>query len=378
MKKILILLSFLSLFIISCCAHRDDNRHIHEETAAGQIEKHTSSDVHNHGIETDTLKPGPIRSIFKTGGVVMAGNKNTVLITSKSAGIIRFSSPVVYPGSGVKKGQILFTISGGSLTEDNPILRIEQLRSDLARARENYERAQRLLPEKIITTENFLSARNEYEKLLLEYENISRTLSDNELLTVAPADGFVREVFVKEGQKVSSGETVASLQTTGSMVLKALVPPDKINIIPSVKGAWFRVSGSDILYKTEELNGRIISYGKSIGENSLLIPLLFGIDFIPGIAEGQYAEVFLRGEELKDAITVPDRAIMEEYGRYYVFVKDSDGGFAKRYFTKGQGDGERTIVTEGLKAGEIIVSEGAYQVKLIQMQGSVPAHVHNH
>lgn len=378
MKKIHIFLSFIFLIFAYSCAHRDGDRHIHEETVSGQNEKHTSSDVHDHVIETDTLKPGSFRSVFKTGGVIMAGNKNTVLVTSKSAGIIRFSSPVVYPGSGVKKGQILFTISGGGLSEDNPVLRVEQLRSDLARARENYERAQRLLPEKIITAENFLSAKNEYEKLLLEYENISRTLSDNEVLTVSPADGYVREIFVKEGQKVSSGETVASLQTTGSMVLKALVPPDKMIIIPSVQGAWFRVSGSDILYKTEELNGRLISSGKSIGESSLLIPLLFGIDFIPGIPEGQYAEVYLRGEELKEALTVPDGAIMEEYGRYYVFVKDSDGDYVKRYFTKGPGDGERTLVKEGLKAGEIIVTGGAYQVKLMQMQGSVPAHVHNH
>lgn len=379
MKNIhIILLLIVTLFIPYSCNHTTGDGHLHESSASGGNEDAIHDEGGENGIVTDTVKRGRFHSVFKTGGILMAGNENIILITAKSAGIIRFSKPAVYPGTNVKKGQILFVISGGSLTEDNPGLRVEQLRSDLARAKENYERAQKLLPDRIITRENYLAARNEYEKLQLEYENISRTLSDNEVLSVAPADGFIREIFIRDGQKVGTGETVASILTPGSMVLKALVPPDKLNIISSVRGAWFRVPGSEMLYKTGELNGRVISYGKSTGESTLQIPLLFAINYIPEVPEGSYAEVYLLGEETDGVISVPDSAIMEEFGRYYVFIRDEDGDFLKRYIRKGPGDGERTLVTEGLAEGDIFVSGGAYQVKLKQMQGSVPAHVHNH
>lgn len=379
MKNIhIILLLIVTLFIPYSCNHTTGDGHLHESSASGGNEDAIHDEGGENGILTDTVKRGRFHSVFKTGGILMAGNENIILITAKSAGIIRFNKPAVYPGTNVKKGQILFVISGGSLTEDNPGLRVEQLRSDLARAKENYERAQKLLPDRIITRENYLAARNEYEKLQLEYENISRTLSDNEVLSVAPADGFIREIFIRDGQKVGTGETVASILTPGSMVLKALVPPDKLNIISSVRGAWFRVPGSEMLYKTGELNGRVISYGKSTGESSLQIPLLFAINYIPEVPEGSYAEVYLLGEETDGVISVPDSAIMEEFGRYYVFIRDEDGDFLKRYIRKGPGDGERTLVTEGLAEGDIFVSGGAYQVKLKQMQGSVPAHVHNH
>ncbi|NMC41628.1 MAG: efflux RND transporter periplasmic adaptor subunit [Bacteroidales bacterium] len=365
--------------MIHCsCKQRTGDNHLHVDSVSGSNRKSTHDHSEENGIVTDTIKRNPFHSVFKTGGVITAGNENIVIVTAKSAGIIRFIKPAVYPGTNVKKGQLMFIISGGNLTEDNPVLKVEQLRADLARAKENYERAQKLLPDRIITRDNFLAAKNEYEKLQLEYENISLTFSDNEVLTVAPADGFVREIFVSEGQKVSSGETVASIQNPVSLVLKVLVPPDKLHLVSAVRSAWFRVPGSEILYKTGELNGRIISFGKSTGVNSLQIPLLFAINYIPEVPEGSFAEVFLLGEETDGAITVPDRSIMEEYGHHYVFIRDEDGDYLKRYITTGPGDGERTLVTGGLEEGEVFVSDGAYQVKLRQMQGSVPAHVHNH
>ena len=35
-------------------------------------------------------------------------------------------------------------------------------------------------------------------------------------------------------------------------------------------------------------------------------------------------------------------------------------------------------ITTGLKAGEWVVSDGAYQVKMASMSGELPAHGHEH
>ncbi|MGQ9620160.1 MAG: efflux RND transporter periplasmic adaptor subunit [Bacteroidales bacterium] len=400
MKNHIILIFITSVFLFFSCSRglnhtrdHETNIHSHEAGAANQsvassgeeIQFNESdknretlhSEVYSAGIRLDTVRTGTFAEIIKTGGVLMAGNENLVLITAKSSGIIMFTNPILYPGMKVARSQILFIVSGGNLADSNPAVRLVQIKSDLDRAEANYARAQKLLPEKIITQEHFLAVKNEYEKILAEYENLSLSSGGNGIFLVSPADGYIRDIFVKEGQKIISGETVASVRTTGRMVLKALLPPGKMNKAASVRSAWFIVAGSDQVYKTEELNGKTISYSKSTGNDSYYLPLFFSIDFLPDVPEEIFAEVFLRGDELKGVISVPDEAIMEEFGKYYVFVKDGHGDFFKRYIKKGGTDGERTLISEGLTAGEVFVSEGTYQVKLQQMSGSVPAHVHH-
>ena len=51
----------------------------------------------------------------------------------------------------------------------------------------------------------------------------------------------------------------------------------------------------------------------------------------------------------------------------------------KREVKIGQTDGVRTEILSGLKAGECIVTEGAYQVKLAASSSAIPeGHNHNH
>lgn len=160
------------------------------------------------------------------------------------------------------------------------------------------------------------------------------------------------------------------------LVLKADVSPDNLEILPQIGSANFRVGYSKKLYKTSEMNGRKIAYGKSTGGNSFYVPVYFSIDYDPGLIEGSFAEVFLTGEKLNDILVVPNSALMEEFGKIYVFVAHEDGDFVKRYITTGYSDGENTMVINGLSENERIVAEGAYLIKLSQTTTAAPAHNH--
>lgn len=100
------------------------------------------------------------------------------------------------------------------------------------------------------------------------------------------------------------------------------------------------------------------------------------MDYVPELIEGTFAEVYLIGKEIPDAIAVPNTAIMEEYGKYYVFQLHEDGDFVKRYVTTGFNNGEYTQILTGLEGNETIVATGTYQVKLSQMSTTAPAHNH--
>lgn len=62
----------------------------------------------------------------------------------------------------------------------------------------------------------------------------------------------------------------------------------------------------------------------------------------------------------------------------YVFVQTGGESFVKRFITIGVDNGREVEILKGLRAGERVVSEGAYFVKLASLAGSLPAHSHEH
>jgi multidrug efflux pump subunit AcrA (membrane-fusion protein) len=125
------------------------------------------------------------------------------------------------------------------------------------------------------------------------------------------------------------------------------------------------------------MNGRKISQGRSTGDNSYYIPVYFRMDYLPELIEGTFAEIFLVGKEIPDALVIPNTALMEEFGKLYVFVAHDDGDFTKRYIETGNSDGEMTMVSAGLSENETVVATGTYRVKLSQTVTSAPD-PHNH
>jgi RND family efflux transporter MFP subunit len=253
-----------------------------------------------------------------------------------------------------------------------------QVNVDLEKAKANYDRAGKLIQDKIITQNDFLSAKNEYDKLLNTYNNLNANTGSGGNLVRSTVNGYIRELFVTEGQKVTPGQQLASIVTEHNLVLQADVSPDHVNVLPTITSANFTVGYSDKLYRLRDMNGKKISQGKSTGSSSYYIPLYFRLDYQPELIDGTFAEVYLTGNEIPDAIVVPNSALLEEFGKIYVFVKDEDGDFLKRYVEPGYGDGENTLILSGLSEGETIVATGTYNVKIAQSSTAAPAHSHNH
>ena len=330
----------------------------------------------NTGYSLLAIKKQPFAFALRTGGQIMVDSRDIIIISAKSSGIVKFKDDFLFPGVTTARGQILFNLSGEQLADDNTELAFSQIKVDLDKATANFERAKKLISDKIITEEHFLALKNDYEKLLNEYNNLNSTFGKDGNIISSPANGYIREIYVTEGQKVSSGQPLASIVIEHNLVLRADISPENIDILSSVVSANFTVGYSKRVFKTSEMNGRKISFGKSSGENSYYVPVYFRMNHDPELIEGTFAEVYLIGNEIQDAIVVPNSAIMEEYGKLYVFVADDDGDFIKRYIKTGYNNGEYTQVVSGLSENEKIVSEGAYQIKLSQSATSAPSHNH--
>ena len=75
---------------------------------------------------------------------------------------------------------------------------------------------------------------------------------------------------------------------------------------------------------------------------------------------------------------IPVNALLEDYGSYSVIVQLSGESFERRPVKIGKRNGENVEIVQGLEVGEVVVTTGAYQVKMASMSGSTPAHGHEH
>ena len=389
---------FLFIFILVMACTRQSSEQDHDDPqSAGNEEVIAESTEYEHLDEADhseeaeganedsdsagytllTLKKQPFVFTLRTAGRIMVDSRDVVIVTAKSSGLVNMTNDYLFPGVKIFRDDILFTISGAQLAEDNTELHFKQVKADLDRASVNYDRAQKLIAEKIITEDHFLTVKNEYEKLRNEYDNLNATTGRNGNMVKAAWSGYIKEIFVTEGQKVTAGQQLASIVTEHNLVLKADVSPDYLNVLSSIQSANFTVGYSKKLYRISEMNGRKISQGKSTGENSYYIPVYFRMDYLPELIEGTFAEIYLLGKEIPDAIVIPNTALMEEFGKLYVFVAHDDGDFIKRYIETGNSDGEKTMVSAGLSENETVVATGTYRVKLSQTVTAAPD-PHNH
>jgi RND family efflux transporter MFP subunit len=78
---------------------------------------------------------------------------------------------------------------------------------------------------------------------------------------------------------------------------------------------------------------------------------------------GQYAKIRAVIKQERGALLVPQRAVSELQGRYQVAVVDSDDVVRMRAVKVGERSDNLWIVTEGLKPGDRVVSEGLQKVK---------------
>ena len=78
---------------------------------------------------------------------------------------------------------------------------------------------------------------------------------------------------------------------------------------------------------------------------------------------GQFVRVVLKGASLPNAVTVPQRAVMEGPRGKFVYVVDEKSTAQARPVEAGQWSaGERWVITSGLKGGERVITDGVMKI----------------
>ncbi len=320
----------------------------------------------------------PFAEIIKTTGHILTAQGDEVIITAKNKGIVTFGNNKKQVGSAVNSGETLFIITGGGLTEDNIDNDFIDAKASFEKSKADYERAQKLINEKIISQKEYQEIEVQYKNTQAKYNTIAKNYSSNGKKISTPLTGFIKNILVSEGQYVEIGQPIASVSQNRRLMLKAEVPQKHYSKLKSISSANFITAYDDRVYDTDSLNGQFISYGKSTDEHAFYIPVTFEIDNKGDIIPGSFIEIFLKTNVINDVLTIPFSALLEEQGHYYAFVQTSGEGFQKRELKIGANDGMNVQILSGINENERVVTKGAYQIKLATMSGKMPAHGHEH
>ncbi len=362
--------------------HVHDHEHEHEHTAdehtgethAGEI-AFKKAQAEAVGLQIRKVTPGAFTNVIKASGRVLAAQGEESTIVATVPGVVVFGKLPFIEGTAVRKGQPILNLASSNLSEGNVAIRTQ---SAYEKAKKEYERMQSLIGDKIVSAKDFEQARLNYENAKTAWEAVKGKQTSDGVSVVAPQNGYLKNLLVKEGDYVSVGQPLATVTQNNRLMLRAEVSEKYYQSLPVIRSANFRTPYDDQTYQLSELHGRLLSYGKSSDTNAFYIPVTFEFDNKGAIIPGSFVEIYLLTAPMENVISVPASALIEEQGIYSVFVKEHEEAYRKVAVTLGADNGKEVQILSGLKAGDEVVTEGAYQIKLASASNAIPAHTHNH
>jgi len=327
-------------------------------------------------IDFSTASPviEPFGQVIKTTARIESAPGDEFMVSAKTNGIVSVGSGTFAEGMAVTAGQTVCTVTGSGLADNNLSVRFAEARNNYEKAKADYERSEKLAVNKIVAEKDLLSAKTEYDNSRAVYESLKNNFSTSGQNVTSPATGFIRQIYVRNGEYVEAGQPVFVVSRNKSLILRAEVQQKYASMLSSLTSANIRDIADDKLYTLEQLNGKIVSYGRAANSDNYLIPVTLQIDNTGGFVPGSFVEVYLRTKTSDQAMTVPVSSLLEDQGKYFVLVQKTPELFEKREVRLGPTDGIKTEIVLGLAAGERVVTRGAVLVKLSQASGALDPH----
>lgn len=379
MKKYLFMGTAL-LFLCGACTQQ----HNHEaEEAAHEAESHgghsdeiilTPEKAKAAGVMVETVTPGTFREVIPTSGQVLAAQGDENTLVAATAGVVSFSRTVT-EGMSVGRDVELLSVSAENLQDGDPVKRA---RIAYERAKGEYERAEKLIGERIVSEKEFNVLKENYENARIAYEALSPSKAGKGVAVKSPMAGYVKACFVKEGDYVTVGQPLLSVTQTRRLMLRAEVSERYYSRLHNIASANFQTPYDDKAYSLTDLKGRLLSFGKSSDGTSYYVPVTFEFDNRGDVIPGSFVEVYLLASERQNVLSVPVSALTEEQGLYFIYCQIDEECYRKQEVTVGANDGKRVEILSGLKGGEKVVTQGAIHVKLASASTAIPGHTHNH
>lgn len=368
-----------SQVVVADIAVFDDEHAAHEDAHSKEVSSSNGVQFSKEmswkvDFATEVCNPMPFGEVIRTIAQIEPSQGDEKLVTAKTSGVVTFARPGLVEGAAVSAGSAIFHIDGSGMADNNLSVKLAQVESDYNYAKQNLERKKELAKDNIVSAKDLQEAERLFKSAEAEYNNLNGHFAAGKQIVTAPISGFVKQLFVKNGEFVQAGQAVASVSQNRNLYITAELQPSYYPLLSRIESANFRGLNSDKVYSVSELGGRLVSYSRNVSADSPLLPVVFQVNNNIDLLPGSFVEMFIYTNKATNCLAVPNGALVEEMGNFFVFVQLTPAFFEKRQVTIGTTDGKRVQILSGVEAGERVVSKGAVMVKLAQASGKLDAH----
>ncbi len=333
--------------------------------------------------------------IYSTGRVI-ASPANRALVAPPVGGIIE-SRSLPRIGERVMRGQLLATLLQTPTAAEAAQIRIENSRVDAerrrlaqgeieARARLNAaaaeaDRAKRLLEKKAYSQRQFEVAeadRKAAEATLAGMQEQIKALqtapTTSNYQVTAPISGTIVELKKAAGEEVHPGEPILEIVALDQVWVEAPIFEKDLGRMTRSVDATFTTAA----YPDKEFHGRLINIGAVVDEQSRTAKVEFEVNNLAGeLKLGMQANLRLSAGAKTTVLLVPKESVLDNEGKKIVYVLRSGEEFERRDVVLGDEFGDKIAILSGVKRGERVVTQGAYQLKLQELRpANAGAHTH--
>jgi membrane fusion protein (multidrug efflux system) len=268
-------------------------------------------------------------------------------LASPAAGIVR--AVRVQIGDRVRRGQMLLELEVPELEAE-----ADQRASAAAQAEREADRQQRLLADGIT------SARQAEEAAAAARQAKAAASAAKNLLArtrvSSPIAGRVQEILVQRGERVDAGKPLAQVIAGDTLDLMVSVPVGKLGRLHQGQEAEVSQEGDSTRHRAwVAALAPGVDSATGAGHVVLRVPNPTG-----ALRAGAGAQGRIRLEVRRDALVVPDSAIVLEGDSSTVFVVSKDSVAHARAVVRGAHQDGRTEVRGNLAPGDPVVTTGAF------------------
>ncbi|UXP34014.1 efflux RND transporter periplasmic adaptor subunit [Reichenbachiella agarivorans] len=250
---------------------------------------------------------------------------------------------------------------------------------DIADAKDNYERGVKLREENVISEQEFLKLKRDYNRLVdsrkieiqsqdfdtknakIQIRQTEQTLSRTRnnlkmikgnlenLYIKAPISGRLSSINAEVGESIQMGQNIGQIDDMNGFKVRATIDEHYIaRIYEGLVGSFdFDGANHDL---------QIAKIYPEVNNGLFSVDLSFTAELPKGIRRGQTLQIKLQLSENIEALQIPRGSFYQTTGGNWVFVVTEDGGEAVRRKIKlGRQNPRFYEVLEGLEAGDQVV-----------------------
>jgi len=265
-------------------------------------------------------------------------------------------------GGVAKKGDVLMRLD--SSAEE---AQLHTAQADLELARANLERERNLAERKVVSKQEFDAAQSTFGQKQGAVDNMRSFITKKEVR--APFDGMLGIRQVNVGQMINSGQQVVQLTALDKVYVDFALPQQNL---PQLGTGYDARVHADAL-PSREFKGKVTAINSmvdTVTRNVGVQATLENPDHV--LRPGMFVKVDVILPEKSKTLVIPGSAVYyAPYGNsVFVIEKKKDPKTGKEsqslrqaFVRIGEARGDFVSVTEGLKAGDVVVSTGVFKLR---------------